>query len=302
MTGHEQDLPNFMIIGAAKAGTSSLFNIIGSHAQVFHSQQKELGFFSNDEFFTKGLDWYARTHFSGAHKFLVRMEASPAYLAWSEKTAPRMQSAFDGRRLKMAVIFRNPIQRAYSHYWHRRRLGHDDAESFEQAIHTEEQRLRDNWDTLSATGNGLYGYFRAGCYASRMKPFLEHFDKRDFIFLLQEDIFPEKFQASMKRVMDFLEIDSSVELALEKANESTKPRSASLTKLYWGLKQTVLKPLYRNWLPASTRKKLYATLFPPEAYPPIGAAIQAELRLRYREEVQGLADIIQRDLSHWLSA
>jgi len=263
MTDSMSDLPNFIIIGAAKAGTSSLFNIIGSHPQVFHSQQKELGFFSNDEFFARGLEWYVRAHFAGAHEFAVRMEASPAYLTWSEKTAPRMQSAFAGRHLKMAVIFRNPVQRAYSHYWHRRRLGHDEAESFEEAIHAEDSRLRKNWETLFASGNGLYGYFRAGCYASRMKPFLEHFNKNDFIFLLQEDLFPENFRASMKRVLDFLEVDSSVQLAPEKANEATKPRSASLTKLYWGLKQTVLKPLYRNWLPASLRKKFYSTLFPP---------------------------------------
>ncbi len=302
MSAFENDLPNFIILGAAKAGTSSLFNILGGHVQVFHSQQKELGFFSNDEFFAKGPEWYARAHFGGAQKFAVRMEASPAYLTWSEKTAPRMRSTFAGRPLKMAVIFRDPVQRAYSHYWHRVRLGHDDAPSFAEAIDNEERRLHENWDRLSSTGNGLYGYFRAGCYASRLKPFLEHFEKRDFIFLLQEDIFPENFQASMKRVLDFLEIDSSIALNSERANESTKPRSAWLTKAYWGLKQTVLKPLYRGWLPAALRKKFYSALFPPASYPPIDADIQTQLRQRYREETLTLADIIQRDLSHWLSA
>jgi hypothetical protein len=292
-------LPNFFIIGAAKAGTTSLFNILNSHSQVFGSPVKETNFFSNDEKFQKGYDWYQNSFFQNASTYPVRMEASPAYLTWSTKTAPHFKEAYKSSDVKFAAIFRDPVQRAYSHYWHRVRLGHEDL-SFEDAIQTEQDRLHKNWDELYRTGNGKYGYFRAGCYASRLHPFLEHFDRSRFIFLLQDDLLPKNFPDSINRLLHFLKINEVEKLSSERSNEATLPRNRWFIKMYWALKQTFLKPLYRQWAPQQFRKIIRGYLFPPSKYPPMNEDFERKLRLMYLEEIQQLEQVIDRELSSWL--
>lgn len=294
-------IPNFFIIGAAKAGTTSLFNILTNHSQVFGSAVKETNFFSNDDKFAQGYDWYQHSFFQNASTYPIRMEASPAYLTWSIKTAPRLQETYKSSDVKFAVIFRDPVQRAYSHYWHRVRLGHEEL-SFENAIQTEQDRLNKNWDELYRTGNGKYGYFRAGCYASRLRPFLEHFDRSRFIFLLQDDLLPKNFPNSINQLLSFLKIDETENLTSERANEATLPRNRWLTKTYWALKRTFLKPLYRLWMPPQFRKVMRSYLFPSFKYPPMNADFERRLRSMYLEEVQQLGQIIDRDLSAWLPA
>ena len=87
-------LPNFFIIGAPKAGTTSLFNILETHPQVYGSSVKETGFFSKDDRYNKGLIWYQETFFQESQGFPVRMEATPTYLTWSEKTAHRIHDNY----------------------------------------------------------------------------------------------------------------------------------------------------------------------------------------------------------------
>jgi hypothetical protein len=203
--------PDCLIIGAAKSGTTSLYNVLAGHPQISASREKETRFYSHDDRFDKGLDWYERQYFKGAPADAVRMEASPAYLTWSDKVAPRIRQSHDDDHVALVAIFRDPVQRAYSHYWHRVRLGHERL-SFVDALAQEEDLLRASWDELSRAGNGRHGYLRASCYATRLRPFLRQFDRSRFLFLLQEDLEPERFQAAMSRLLGVLEVDDTVQL------------------------------------------------------------------------------------------
>ena len=299
MSRLEHPLPDCLIIGAAKAGTTSLFNILAGHPQVFASKVKETRFFSDDELFQKGLAWYQEEYFRRAPDRVVRMEASPAYLTWSDKVARRIRESYENRPVSLVAILRDPTTRAYSHYCHRVRLGHEPL-SFADAIAQEDTRLRANWEELSRAGNGKYGYVRAGCYATRLRPFLEQFDRSRFFFLLHEDLQPEHFQGAITRLLGFLHVDDAVRLQPARLNAPTVARHQGLARAYWRLKKTFAKKLYTTLVPQPVRKKVLPVLFPGSGYPPMDADIEQRLRVRFAGEVEQCQELIQRDLSHWL--
>jgi hypothetical protein len=294
-------LPNFFIIGAAKSGTTSLFDIISQHPDIYTCQIKETHFFSNDDRFKRGVDWYQETHFSGAGGFAVRSEATPAYLGWSHKVAPRIKDLYQDRPLKFAAIFRDPVKRAYSHYWDEVRQGDEDPNrlSFAKAIHTEEKRLQQDWSRLEYTGKWLHGYYRAGCYATRLKPFFELYPRENFFFMLQEDLYND-FDASMSRLLRFLEVDDQVTLTPVVSNESAMPRDRNIYNLFKKLKDTKIKDFMKLFIPASARKWLRNdAILKPFSYQPMDDDIKRELYDRFADEIKQLEIITGRNLSHW---
>ena len=298
-----EQLPNFFIIGAAKSGTTSLFNIIAQHPEVYASPKKEIRFFSNNDRYQNGVEWYQETHFPGAKNFPVRSEATPAYLTWSQKVAPRIKALYEERPVKFAAIFRDPVKRAYSHYWHRVRQGDEDPRrlSFAEAIHTEDQRITDNWQRLEYEGNGLFGYFRAGCYATRLKPYIDTFPRKNFFFMLQEDLYKD-FQANIKKLAHFLEVDDAFSFKSVQINESVVPRSQNIYHLFNDLKKSKIKNFLKLFVNSSIRKWLRKDgLMKPFNYPPMEIGIKMELYARYAEEIEQLEGIIGRDLSSWNS-
>jgi hypothetical protein len=291
--------PDCLIIGAAKAGTTSLFNVLAAHPAIAPSTVKETRFFSRDDHFARGLAWYYDTYFRAAPPAAARLEASPAYLTWSDKVAPRIRATVGASSAKFVVILRDPTARAYSHYWHRVRLGHE-ALPFAEAIRQEPDRLGANWEELSRTGNGRYGYVRAGCYATRLAPFLERFDRRQFHFLLQEDLGPERFAGAIRALLAFLEIDEDVRLERATLNGPATPRHRGLARVYWRMKKTRVARLYPKAVPAAVRRRIVPALFSTAGYPPIDSGVERELRARFADEVRACQALIQRDLSSWL--
>jgi hypothetical protein len=293
-------LPNFIIIGAAKSGTTTLFDAVGQNPNVFAAGKKEIKYFSRDERYELGVDWYQDTFFKNAEKYPVRMEASPAYLTWSEKTAPRIKVVYQERPIKFAAIFRDPVKRAYSHYWMRVRMKHETL-SFSEAIYAEESRLKENWEMLSTKGDGLYGYFRAGCYATKLKPFLELFPRENFYFLLLEDI-QNDFNKNIRSLFSFLEIEDTHQISAIESNEAAVPRNKNVHKLYRNLKNSKVQIIFKFLVPKKTRKSFRNKfIYKPTRYPPMDEDIKQYLYSRYLNEVKQFEQIIKRDLSHWYS-
>jgi len=106
--------PDFLILGAQKSGTSSLFNWLGQHPQMRGSVNKELHYFNNGIYFGKDLRWY-RQQFPG--KAVLHFEATPAYI-YSATTCENIHRTYP--HIKMIVILRNPVDRAFSAYNHYR--------------------------------------------------------------------------------------------------------------------------------------------------------------------------------------
>lgn len=109
--------PNFIVIGAARSGTTSLFQYLERHPDIFMSEVKELNFFSNDKYWNLGLDWYYR-HFDDAKEKCVG-EASTSYTShpYSQHAPKRIFSNLPD--VKLIYVVRDPIDRFVSHYLHR---------------------------------------------------------------------------------------------------------------------------------------------------------------------------------------
>lgn len=114
------DKLDFLVIGAAKSGTTSLFNYLSAHPDIYMPQAKEIGFFSSERDFPKGRQWYLDEWFAGAAPAHICGEASPQYM-FESGVARRIRDFFPD--VKLIAILRDPVARTFSHYRHSRRYG-----------------------------------------------------------------------------------------------------------------------------------------------------------------------------------
>jgi len=210
--GRGRLLPDFLIIGTAKSGTTTLHGWMSEHPFVEPAVQKEVHFFDYE--FFRGLDWY-RAHFPLAsaraevesrhgRPFLTG-EASPTYI--SHQWAPdRIAQVLPD--VKLIVAFRNPIDRAYSQFQMSCREN-EESESFERAIALEEERLRP--ERLRSLADKRYNSWPLGCwsylwrssYAEQVERWLELYPRERFLFLKTDDLESEP-QQTLDRAYEFL--------------------------------------------------------------------------------------------------
>lgn len=222
-------LPNLLIIGAQRCGTSSLFKYLSAHPRCRASIRKEVRFFT--EYCTRGETWY-RSHFPldltvGRRSPRVIFEASPDYLL-DERVPGRVVRLLPDVRL--IVILRNPIERAYSHYWHARRLGHESL-SFQDALKREPERIGQDMEHLRAHPNRpigrdllRYSYIERGRYALQLERWLEVFDPSQLLVLSSEKLFTDT-DGVFQDILRFLDLPEWRPIAYQNFSYSS-PRLA----------------------------------------------------------------------------
>jgi hypothetical protein len=190
--------PSFLVIGAQKAGTTSLYGWLQHHPAVSLSQTKEVHFF--DQHFHRGVDWYS-SQFSGP----CSGEATPYYLF--HPLAPQ-RAATVVPEARLIVLLREPVSRAWSHYHHVRRQGSEPL-SFVDAIALEQLRLRGEVDKMLEDGrytslnHQKYSYLSRGLYADQLERWLRFFP-REQLLVLETGALHRQPQASLDAVCDFL--------------------------------------------------------------------------------------------------
>ena len=294
-------LPNFLIIGAAKSGTTALYDLLKQHPRVYLPFDKEPMFFSRDDYFAQGADWYVERYFKEGESFHARGEATPHYLYWAEKVAPRIAQTFGTRPPKFIAIFRDPVQRAYSWYWNMVREGFETL-PFVEALENEPRVLKENWQAFQSFGLMTFGYVRGGRYATQLESYLSLFPRERFLFLLQEDLKSANLDETMRRVFAFLQVDTEVRVHEVTSNPAVMPRSRFVhTILHRGSR---VKEWVKRQLPYGLRYRIKQTLTETNMqtfdYPSLDSRIAARLRETFADEVQRLSTLIGRDLSHWL--
>jgi hypothetical protein len=285
-------LPNFLVIGAPKCGTTSLHSVLGQHPQIFISKVKEPHFFERD-LYSNGLEWYQEKYFHDADGYFARGESTPNYLTLSTIVAPRIKEAFGENDLKFIAIFRDPAKRAYSEYWFRRRR-YKESVTFEEALQNEWQGKRSDWDSL----------YKGGCYATLLEPFLDRFQRRKFYFILLEDLVND-FNGAMKGITKFLSVSEDFEFKPVTENQSYVIKS----KKIHSITKNPSDPIHRigkiltHLLPRekvlSIKKMIIKNNLTKEKYPPLEKELELILREKYHEEIQKLEFIMGRDLSNW---
>ena len=292
-------MPNLFIIGAAKAGTTALYDYLAQHPQVFRSPVKEPMFFNREENYARGLDWYEDVYFGGAEDYPVRGEATPHYLYWSEKVAPRIKEVYGERPVKFIVSFRDPVSRAYSWYWNMVREGREELD-FGEALRVEEYRLRQNRNELYQLGSMVYGYYAGGRYASLLQPYLELFSAENFFFVFQDDL-KSRVNETCADIFEFLGIESSIQISSSNNNPAAMPRSRLLHKT---LRQRFLfKEFIKPFMSGRVRHRLKSRMMQANLketpYAPLDPQLAHELRLSYGTEIEMLEKITGRELSSW---
>jgi Sulfotransferase domain len=292
-------MPNLFVIGAAKAGTTALYHYLTQHPQVFLPRNKEPMFFSRDEYYAKGLDWYEEFYFHGAENYPVRAEATPHYLYWSEKVAPRIKEVYGEKPVKFIVSFRDPVSRAYSWYWNMVREGREDLD-FDEALRVEEYRLKQNRNELYQLGSMVYGYSAGSRYASLLQPYLELFSAKDFYFVFQDDL-KSRANEICANTFEFLGIESSVQISSSNSNPAAMPRSRLLHRTL--RQRSLLKEYIKPFMPGRFRRRLKSRMMQVNLketpYAPLDPQLAHELRLSYMTDIGKLEKITGRDLSSW---
>jgi hypothetical protein len=209
-------LPDFIIIGAQKCGTTTLYNILSDHPNILAATKKEVHFF--DGRFTKGMNWY-RGHFplkltrdrlsQSLRQPVLTGEASPLYL-FHPLAPERIKIVLPG--VKMIVILRNPVDRAYSHYQRERRDGFESL-SFEEALAHEDERMAGEQEKMLTPGINRsynfshYSYKARGLYADQLRLWFSLFPREQFLILRNEDLSANP-EETFERVYQFLGIPS----------------------------------------------------------------------------------------------
>lgn len=185
-------MPDFLIVGTQKGGTTSLFNYLIQHPRIYAPFRKEIKFFDSNYF--NGLAWY-RAHFPLRRKLrreqALTGEATPYYMF--HPTAPeRIQQAVPNA--KIIVLLRNPVDRAYSHYQHMVRAGRETL-SFEEALEKEEERLKGEAEKIAAdmyypqATHIYYSYLARGRYIEQLPRLFSLFTPERVLVLKSEDLY-----------------------------------------------------------------------------------------------------------------
>ncbi|MGH8190336.1 MAG: sulfotransferase family protein, partial [Rhodanobacteraceae bacterium] len=219
----------------------ALYNYLASHPQVLRPSRREIEFFSH--YYVRGLDWY-RAHFPlrvtsallahlGKGRKVISGESSPFYLP-HPKAAERIATTVPGVRL--IVLLREPVARAYSHYMHELRNGHENL-SFEEAVATEDQRVAGEMGHMQADLGYhsirycRHAYVRLGEYIDQLKPYLKLFSRDQILAVRSEDLFIQP-QNTLDQVTDFLGLGRCAITGFKKMNsQAYAPLSASNPQL-----------------------------------------------------------------------
>ncbi|MGQ0658302.1 MAG: sulfotransferase [Chromatiales bacterium] len=289
-------LPNFLIVGAPKAGTTSLYHYLKQHPQVYMSPVKEPHYLSFGEMDLTGrfvhkprgmvltAGEYERL-FDRVRDETAIGEASTTYLA-SRRAADRIAARLPGARL--IAVLRQPADRAYSSYLMYRQLFAEKAETFEAALEAEQYAIDHN--------KHPYLHYRdIGYYSQQLNYYYQLFPKQQVQVCVYEDLLDRPLD-TIKQIFAFLEVDDTFvpDMSL-KYNVSGLPRNTVATRLL-KLLHPVRHRIVRA-LPARLVSGVGQTLLKA---PGLNPETRAALTAHFREDILRLQDLIDRDLSYWL--
>lgn len=193
-------LPDFLVVGAQKSGTTTLFVLLSKHPRIFMPARKEVQFFSSPMLYPKGLDWYAEEFFSACPEGHLAGEVSPQYM-YSTEIARRVHDGLP--QAKIIAILRDPIDRAWSHYQMTRRREQETRpvqDAFAAALTTDET----NTDAPE-TGR----YFQFGDYERVLSEYLSLYGCENMLILFQEELDKDP-ETVMCKVCGFLGIQEVI--------------------------------------------------------------------------------------------
>lgn len=296
-------LPDFIVIGAMKSGSTTLFEYLARHPRLFMCSPKEPQFFSRKHVWDRGFDWY-RAQFAAARPDQRLGEASTCYSRWPHfgDVPRRLHAHIPGARLIYQM--RHPVERAYSHYGHLMQL----RETARQPILSFEQALEEIPEIIDAS-----------LYLMQIERFLAYYPRERFLFVTL-DAYRQDPREELARVQRFLDVETLDLMALGGAVRAN-PAGAALQTKAW--RKTVdsmratpavsaavriipapLRPQLRSWVLRSGFGRVLTRRLLEQhraKLSPLTDATRRQLVERLREPTRQLARFLGRDLDGWLS-
>ncbi|WP_342641200.1 sulfotransferase family protein [Rhodoligotrophos ferricapiens] len=318
MTAHHSRLPDFFIVGAMKAGTTTLYDCLRNHPDLYLPEEKEPYYFlwadaqaasrfrlpaggrliGADHWMLIRTETQYRRLFARAGDHELIGEASTFYLP-DPKVPMRIKHAQPNARI--IAILRDPVDRAYSAYCFQQSLGLEPAASFRAAIEAELRGERDEW---------LYGWRHLHCgrYASQVERYFRTFGEDRVLVLDFEDLKRNSREVA-RRVLNFLEVDADAEPAdVPPSNVTALPRSYALRQLkFLFSRPNPIKDTAKHLLPRTARRQIREAVFqmvakrsdPP---PPLSTHDRAFLEDLFAPERRRLASLVGARFATWACA
>jgi len=287
-------LPNFLVLGAQKCGTTSIHNYLSAHPDIFLPRQKETKYFVDESEYKKGIDYYSNVYFSDWNGEKAIGEVDPDYL-YFKNTYSRIMG--DLGKPKLIFLFRNPIDRAFSHYLmtYRRNLEKLD---FDDAISIEDKRISEGYYE-----NFHYSYVNRGLYFSQVKRYLEYWDISDMHFVISEKLRSNP-KEEIRKCLNFIDVNSDfVPGNINRVHHAaTVPKSFKLMNLVQ--KDNVIKRAAKLLVPRlSWREAIRRKIFNWNQTESINITISDNAIDRlaeiYKDENRKLSNLTNCDLSIW---
>jgi hypothetical protein len=233
LTSSYRRLPDFIVFGAQKCGSTSVYDYVKHHPQIIPAYKKAAHYF--DMNYSQGLSWY-RAHFplksaNPAQARSLTGEASPYYI-FHPLAAERAASLVPN--VKLIALLRNPVNRAYSHYHHMLRTKREEL-TFEEALEAEESRLAGVEDQIltddeyTLYNHRNYSYKARGMYADQLARWFRFFPREQFLILKSEDFFRNPAQ-TCSQIYQFLDLPDWDLGHYENANPGGYPPMNPLTR------------------------------------------------------------------------
>ena len=310
-------MPNFFVVGAQKAGTTSLYHYLDQHPEVFMCPAKEPFFFDHEidsegnlirqKFGRRSLARKPRfasmreyrSLFDGVANEKAVGEATPLYI-YAPGTAERIKRHVPEARI--VAILRNPADRAYSAFLYALRLGVEPLTDFRRALQEEERRIHRNW-------HYVYRYRDRGLYFRQIKEYYDVFGSEKVGVWLYEDL-REDPQAVSSSLFRFLGVDASFPPdTSSRHNAARVPKNAASRVAIKTMNRVF--PVAKRIFPSSSVRvreqwdfkvrQLVNSRILAEEPPPLNPTLRASLLEGYREDIFKLQDLTGKDLSPWLA-
>ncbi|MEQ5791020.1 sulfotransferase domain-containing protein [Muricauda sp. NFXS6] len=285
---------NFLTIGAAKSGTTTLHDILIQHPDICLPDEKDFHFFDDDENYKKGIKWYEKK-FSGSSNEKITGEISATYL-YSEKAAQRIVDDF-GSSIKIAVILRNPANRAFSEYLHQKRTyGH------------KVPNINEYFGTKGKIGKDMPFYstiIERGFYFKHLKRYIDFVGKENIKILFLERLSKDPAN-EIQNILSFLGADINSSLSVNKvSNPKFLPKSRTFHKLFFSEHNNPIRKALKFIVPSFKYRKNIRKFFKRiNRKKVVEERINKELYLYlldevYRSDITSLETFLGNEIDYW---
>ncbi len=287
-------LPNVILIGAQKSGSTTLYDWLSQHPNIYGPKgMKEYNYFSDEENLKLGENWFSKS-FKGHKKQKIIIHGYVNYIYYAKQAAFNIYNF--NKDIKLILILRNPVDRCYSAYWDARKVALEKEKSFERALKLEKARIK---STKKKELNSLT-YLDHGMYSSKIKEYLKFFSDKQIKIVLFDDL-KKNPKLLLKDIFTFLEVEKKFVPKLNVINSAGVPRSHMLQNFFQKISiPAFVKPLisakYTSYIKNVFLRKINIKKI---TYPEMNLQTRKNLISFYEDEITSLEKLLQINLQHW---